>query len=153
MMLSIRQHRRRNVNGIIYDDKERLVAWASRVIGFVPRPDVMAIGWQEHGQLRAVTLWDGFSQCDCNIHIASDGSRQWMRKSFLQRSFMHPFVQWKLRRVTGLVPSKNVEALQFDLHLGFQREGLCRNALPDDDIIILGLLREDCRFIPQRYRR
>lgn len=140
------------MNGFIYDETERLVAWASDVIGFVPRPDVMAIGWQEHGQLRAVTLYDSFSPCDCNIHIASDGSSQWLRKSFLQRSFMHPFVQWKFRRVTGLVPAKNTAALQFDLKLGFQREGLCRHALPDDDIIILGLLREDCRFIPKSHR-
>lgn len=152
-MLRNGQHGRCNVNGFIYDEQDRLIKWASEVIGFTPRPDAHAIGWQEHGQLRAVTLYDGFSQCDCNIHIASDGSRQWMRKSFLCASFMHPFVQWKLRRVTGLVPAKNVTALQFDLHLGFQQEGLCRNALPDDDIIILGLLREDCRFIPQRYRR
>ena len=58
-----------------------------------------------------------------------------------------------MRRVTALVPAKNTAALRFDLHLGFKQEGVVRHALPDDDIIILGLLREDCRFIPQEYRR
>lgn len=138
---------------IIYGENERLIGWASRVIGFTPRPDAQAIGWQEGENLRAVVIWDGFSPCDCNIHIASDGSRTWMRRAFLKTAFMHPFVQWNMRRVTGLVPSKNTIALQFDLHLGFQVEGTVRHALPDDDIILLGLLREDCRWIPEKYRR
>lgn len=141
------------MNGLIYGEQDRLIGWASKVIGFHPRPDAQAIGWQEHGVLRAVTLWDGFSKCDCNIHIASDGSGTWLRKGFLRASFWHPFIQWDLRRVTGLVPSKNTAALRFDLKLGFTREGLSRHALENDDIIILGLLREDCRYIPQRYRR
>lgn len=145
--------RRRNVNGFIYDDQERLISWASEVIGFAPRPDVQHMGWQENGVLRAVVLWDGFSECDCNIHIASDGTGRWLRRAFLRAAFMHPFAQWNLRRVTALVPSKNTAALRFDLHLGFKQEGVIRHALPDDDITILGLLREDCRFIPQEYRR
>lgn len=140
------------MDGFIYGDNDRLVGWAAEVIGFTPRNDVQAIGWQEDGQIRAVTLWDGFSACDCNIHIASDGSRQWMRRPFLRASFWHPFVQFGLRRLTGLVPAKNEAALRFDLHLGFVREGLIRHALPDDDIIILGMLREHCRFIPEEFR-
>lgn len=151
-MLRNGQHGRRNVSGFIYGEQDRLVVWASERIGYPPRTDAQAIGWQENGQLRAVTLWDCFSQCDCNIHIASDGSRQWLRKAFLRASFYHPFIQWGMRRVTGLVPAKNTAALTFDLHLGFQQEGVCRNALPDDDIIILGMLREDCRFIPPKFR-
>ena len=66
--------------------------------------------------------------------------------------FMHPFAQWGLRRVTGLVPAKNTDALRFDLHLGFKQEGYLRHALPDDDLVLLGMLRENCRFIPERYR-
>ena len=137
----------------IYDRHTELVEWASQVIGFEPRPDVKSFGWGDENGLRAVTLYDGFSQCDCNIHIASDGSGSWLTRAFLRAAFAHPFVQWDLRRVTGLVPAKNTAALRFDLHLGFEREGLIRHALPDDDIIVLGMLRENCRYIPQKYRR
>jgi len=138
---------------ITYENPERLIAWAADRIGFEPRQDVKAIGWTDGDTLKAVTLYDGFSECDCNIHIASDGSRQWLTRGYLRASFWHPFIQWKLRRVTGLVPSKNQDALRFDLHLGFEREGYIRHALPDDDIIVLGMLRENCRFIPAEYRR
>lgn len=138
---------------IIYDRQAELIEWASARIGMRPRPDAYAIGWEEDGKLRAVTLYDNFSECDCFMHIASDGSRRWLRRAFLYVCFAHPFIQWKFRRVTGLVPSKNLEALRFDLHLGFEREGLARHAAPDDDIIMLGMLRENCRFIPENFRR
>lgn len=137
---------------LIYNDDDRLIAWASEKIEFEPRSDVKAMGWQENGELRAVVLWDGFSECDCNIHIASDGKPHWLRRSFLVAAFMHPFVQWNLRRVTGLVPAKNAAALRFDLHLGFVQEGHLRHALQDDDLIILGMLKESCRYIPPKYR-
>lgn len=138
---------------LIYEGQEGLIKWASERIGFEPRSDARAIGWGDGDGIQAVTLWDGFSECDCNIHIASDGSGHWLRRGFLRASFWHPFIQWNMRRVTGLVPSKNTAALRFDLHLGFEREGLIRHALPDDDIIVVGMLREKCRYIPDEYRR
>lgn len=137
---------------LIYDDGGEMLEWASKIIGFEPRPDVVPIGWRENGEIRAVTLYDGFSKCDCNIHIASDGKPHWFRRQFLVASFMHPFAQWDLQRITGLVPAKNTRALKFDLHLGFKQEGYLRKALPDDDLIVLGMLREECRFIPPKYR-
>ena len=137
---------------VVYENVDEMVVWASKIIGFQPRPDVTAIGWRESGSLRAVTLYDGFSECDCNIHIASDGSGNWLSRQFLIASFMHPFVQWRLRRVTGLVPAKNKDALRFDLHLGFKQEGIVRNALPDDDIILLGMLKSECVYLPRAYR-
>ena len=137
---------------LVYDDSGQMIEWASKIIGFQPRSDAVAVGWREHGELRAVVLYDNFSACDCNIHIASDGTGNWLRRAFLETCFMHPFAQWGLRRVTGLVPAKNTDALRFDLHLGFKQEGYLRHALPDDDLVLLGMLRENCRFIPERYR-
>lgn len=136
---------------LVYND-DSLITWAAEKIGFEPRPDVKAMGWKVNGVIRAVVLWDGFSECDCNIHVASDGNPHWLRRPFLTAAFMHPFVQWKLKRVTGLVPAKNTAALRFDLHLGFVKEGYLRKALPDDDLILLGMLREECRFIPSKFR-
>lgn len=130
-----------------------LLPWAEGVIGFAPRDDAKAIGVVDaDGTIRSVTVFDNFSPCDCNMHIASDGSKRWLTRIYLRTAFYYPFVQVGLRRVTGLVPASNSAALHFDLHLGFVREGLCRNALPDDDLIVLGMLREHCRFIPQEFR-
>ena len=137
---------------IIYDNPNRLIDWASVRLSMTPFSDVHAIGWERDGELRAVAMWDRFAECDCQMHIASDLSRTWLSRAFLKACFMHPFVQWRLQRVTGLVASRNADALRFDEHLGFKREGLIKHGLPDDDLVLLGMLREDCRWIPQKFR-
>ncbi len=138
---------------LIYNRDKPLIEWAQDVIGCTFRDDAKAIGYGTNDELIAVTVFDGFSVCDCNMHIASNGSGRWLTRKFLIASFAYPFIQLKLRRVTGLVPAKNEAALKFDLHLGFEFEGRCKNALPDDDIIILGLLRENCKYIHPNHRR
>jgi RimJ/RimL family protein N-acetyltransferase len=140
---------------LIYGDDERLIAWAADRIGVIGfREDARAIGHaDEDDNLLAVTVFDGFSAVDCNIHIASDGRGHWLTRAFLAASFGYPFIQCGLRRVTGLVPATNRAALRFDEHLGFRREGYHPQANPKGgDLISLGMLREWCRFIPQEPR-
>lgn len=138
---------------LIYGDDERLIRWASHgMSGLGFRKDATAIGIERGGELRGVVVYDGFSVADCNMHVVSDGSRRWLTREFLVHVFAYPFIQCGFRRVTGLVPASNEEALRFDLKLGFKYEGYCRHAMPDDDIVILGMLREECRWIPKEYR-
>lgn len=135
-------------------DRPGLLAWAAERIG-VPgfKPDAKAIGILRRGQLVAVVVYDAFSACDCNMHVASDGSRHWMTRTALIEAFCYPFVQLKLRRVTALIPTKKTDAIRFNEHLGFKLEGLCPEAMPDDDLQVRGMLRRECRFIPQEYRQ
>lgn len=129
------------------------IAWAARRIGINSfRADAKGIAKERGGVLQAVVVFDTFSSCDCNMHIASDGSRRWLSRGLLKEAFAYPFIQLGLRRVTAIVPRKNREALLFDGRLGFEVEGVCREALPDDDVVILGLLRRDCRLIPPERR-
>jgi len=137
------------MNELIYGQDERLLLWAAERIG-VPcfRDDARTIGYARDGELMAVVVFDGFSPVDCNMHIASDGTRRWLTRELLTAAFAYPFIQCGLRRVTGLVPAKNTDALRFDQHLGFRREGYHHKAAQNGgDLISLGLLRENCRFI------
>lgn len=129
------------------------IAWAAERIG-IPRfrPDAKGIAQLRDEKLVAVVVFDTFSACDCNMHIASDGSKRWMTRELLMESFWYPFVTAGLRRVTGVVPAKNQEAIDFDLKMGFEFEGRCRDALPDDDVVILGMRRAACPFIPPERR-
>jgi RimJ/RimL family protein N-acetyltransferase len=134
---------------LIYGEDERLLPWATERVGLDGfRSDARTIGYERDGELCAVAVFDGFSSVDCNIHIASDGSRRWLTREFLTAAFSYPFIQCGLRRVTGLVPAKNADALRFDQHLGFRREGYHHKAASNGgDLISLGMLREHCRFI------
>lgn len=139
---------------VIYGNEDRLLPWALERIGLSGfRRDAYTLGLERDGEIVAVVVFDGFSECDCNMHIASDGTGRWMNKSLLLSAFAYPFIQLNLRRVTGLVPAKNNKALEFDQNIGFTVEGKHPHALPDDDLISLGLLRENCRFIPEEFRK
>lgn len=81
------------------------------------------------------------------MHIAAIAGSRWLTKSFLKAAFAYPFNQLKVNRVTGYVPAKNMAARRLDLHLGFKVEGVMRKALADDDVIVMGMLREECRFL------
>lgn len=133
---------------LIYDQRERLLAWAEDKIGLGKfRDDAHAIGLEREGELVAVSVYDNFSLADCYVHLASDGSKRWMNRAFLVAGFAYPFLQLNLRRITGIVPASNHAALALNEHLGYAREGYCRHALPNDDVVILGMLREDCKWI------
>lgn len=138
---------------VIYGEEERLLPWACERIGIdCFRSDARTIGLERDGVLAAVVVFDSFSDVDANIHVASDGSRLWMNRELLVSTFAYAFIQCGLRRLTGLVQSDNERALAFDEHLGFRREGYHPKAAKTGDLVSLGLLREDCRFIPMEYR-
>lgn len=132
---------------LIYGQEDRLLPWACTRIGIPAfRRDAYSLGLERDGEIVAVVVFDCFSETDCNMHIASDGTGRWLNKELLLAAFSYPFGQLGLRRVTGLVPAKNEAALRFDENLGFVREGYHKHALLDDDMISLGMLRENCRF-------
>lgn len=135
---------------LIYGQEERLLPWAQERVGVTFRRDAYTIGLENGGALVAVVVFDNFSETDACMHIASDGTRSWMNKSLLLASFAYPFTQLGLLRLTGLVAADNADAIAFDEHIGFVREGFHPKAGPGGkDLISLGLLREACRFIPK----
>lgn len=138
---------------LIYGQEDRLLPWAQERIGVAFRRDAYTIGLEKDGKIVAVVIFDSFGEFDCNMHIASDGTRAWMNKSLLLAAFAYPFIQLGLLRLTGLVPADNADALAFDEHIGFVREGYHPKAGPGGkDLISLGLMREACRFIPLESR-
>ncbi|HTN66399.1 MAG TPA: N-acetyltransferase, partial [Burkholderiaceae bacterium] len=69
---------------LIYGDEPRLLPWAAERIGIASfRRDAYTIGLERDGVLAAVAVYDNFSEGDCNVHLASDGSKRWMSKEFL----------------------------------------------------------------------
>ena len=139
---------------LIYGQDERLLPWACDKIGIYRfRNDARAIGREVNSELVGVVVWDGFSECDCNMHVASNGAGNWLSRELLVHAFAYPFLQLEYRRVTAPVASRNQAAIRFNQHLGFEIEGVCKDGTPDDDLIIMGMTRANCRFIPPQERR
>lgn len=123
--------------------------WAAKRIGIDNfRPDAVTITAIKDGEIAAVTVFDTFSGNDCQVHVASDGSRQWLTRQYLHMVFAYPFLQLKLRRITSLVSEKNAPSLNFCQQSGFTREGCLRKAAErGENLILFGMLREECRWI------
>lgn len=135
---------------VVGEQRPIFVDWAQRALGGIRLArDAKTIAAVRGGEILAVVCYDTFTEFDCHMHIASNGSRRWISRALLREAFSYPFIQCGLRRVTGLVAASNRDAMRFDLHLGFRIEGLCREGAPDGDLFILGMLRSECRFIPQ----
>ena len=76
------------------------------------------------------------------------GYKGWINRAFLRAAFAYPFKQLGCTRVSGLVRADNYAAQQFDERLGFKREGLVRRGDDDGtDLIMYGMLREECKWI------
>lgn len=135
---------------VVGEQRPVFVDWAQRTLGGIRLArDAKTIAAVRDGEILAVVCYDTFTEFDCHMHIASNGSRRWISRALLREAFAYPFIQCGLRRVTGLVAASNKDAMRFDLHLGFRIEGLCREGAPDGDLFILGMLRRECRFIQQ----
>lgn len=130
-------------------DAAQVVPWVAEQLGIAPEgwQHPQGIGLLDGEALIAGVVYERISACDCNVHIAALPGGRWLRRDFLAAMFRYPFVQLGLQRITGLVPASNQAALRFDLHLGFVVEGICREAMPGDDVVLLRMLRRECRFI------
>lgn len=137
----------------IRTDKDELLEWAAaRYDDNAIDSDTHAIGVEVDGVIQAVAMYNCFTDISCNIHVVSDGGKRWASRTFLREAFAYPFIQVGLKRLTALVPAKNTDALTLDLRLGFQVEGRMAEATDNDDLVVLGMLRRNCIWIPEEYR-
>jgi len=138
---------------LIYNDPTRLMDWAiSHYADAAVDGDTHTLGLEQDGRIVVVTLYNHFTAWNCAMHVVSDGSKRWCNRGFLAAAFSYPFLQLDLHRVTAYVPAKNLAALKLDISLGFRPEGLLCEAMGDDDLVVLGMLRRNCMWIPEDLR-
>lgn len=103
----------------------------------------------EKGLLAGV-LFEDWNGANVLMHVAAVPGRSWLNREFLWFCFHYPFEQLGVKRVTGLVPSSNQDALKFDLNLGFSLEATLKDAHPDGDLLVLAMHKQDCRWLNLR---
>jgi RimJ/RimL family protein N-acetyltransferase len=132
----------------IYNQDERILPWAAEKLGEDNFDGATGIGLEKDSELIAAVVFNMYTKASICMHVASDGSKNWLNKDFLFRAFAYPFIQLKCNRITGLVRVDNIDAQIFDEKLGFKKEGLVRKGSDDGtDMILYGMLKEECRWI------
>lgn len=107
--------------------------------------EYVAMGWERHGELVSGVVYNHFSGNDIAMHVCGTGF--WATRAALKVYFEYPFLQLKCQRVTAYVASKNAKCLTLVNRLGFTPEGRLREGLPDDDLMVFGMLRRECRWL------
>ena len=95
------------------------------------------------------SYWTGFGG-SINMHVAGFHPR-WLNRTILAVSFDYPFNQLGVRKIFGQVPMDNVRAIAFNLHLGFEKEVVIKDAYPGPppgcDMQLLSMYKDKCRFL------
>lgn len=141
---------------LVLDERERCGQWARQRIAHVTswEDDFQAIGYEQDGRLIAVCIAERWTGPDIALHIAAEPGSRWCTREFLGACFRYAFHQLGCRRVTGYVPASNTKARRLDEHLGFVYEGRLRGAsLDGDDLLILGMLVNECRWLDTTSQR
>lgn len=134
---------------IILGDDEVIAAWVHSRIPHMPtgfkEMKTMAVA-DENGTPLGAAVFHEYRGNDIQVSCAAD-SRRWLNRGILRAIFSYPFIQLGVDRLTSCVPARNAHTRRFIESLGFQVEGIMRRGFPDDDCVIYGLLKEECKWI------
>lgn len=133
--------------GLIVDNDQRLADWCATRMphfsgwGTQPR----AVGLEVRSRIRAAVVYTNYSVGNVFASIAIDGR---MNRQFLHAIFYNPFIAWGVRHITCTIEDENVKSLKLCKHLGFKQCGRLRQAaFNGGDIIIMGMLESECRYL------
>ena len=80
------------------------------------------------------------------IHVAGFDPH-WMTRDLIWATFDYCFNQLKVKKIIGMVNSSKPKVLKFDLKLGFVEETRIKDYYCDGDLIVLSMVREQCRWL------
>lgn len=108
-----------------------------------------AIGLEdtETGELLGGVAAEDYNGSNCFITMASNGSKNWGSRAFIEFVFDYLFNQIGCRRVTGLVNSTNPVAIEINRKLGFECEAVLWDACPNGHVYVFRMLKEDCKWL------
>jgi RimJ/RimL family protein N-acetyltransferase len=138
---------------VVYERVEEMVAWAkAHMDGNNFRDDATAIGVANDDEFVGVVVFDAFTTTGCWISVASDGNGRWLTREFIIKVFAYPFIQLGYPRLNAFVSVDNQASMALCEGFGFKREGVMRQAgAKGEDLVMLGMLKSECRWLPQTF--
>jgi RimJ/RimL family protein N-acetyltransferase len=133
---------------LVIDETDRVAQWVATMIGHpdVPWAGHIALGLEKEGVLVAGVVLENYNGANANAHLAGVG-KHWMNRTMLLTFFRYAFGHLGLKRLTALVDADNTTAIQLNTHFGFTIEHTIRDGSANGDVVMMGLRREDCRYL------
>jgi len=117
-------------------------AYLEERLGCTLEPDAQFIANTSPYGVAGFERWNG---SDMEVHYT--GERGFLTRSFLRALARYVFLQHECDRLTGRIPADRPDAAKLGLRLGFTHEGTLRRAHNGADILIYGMLKEECRWL------
>lgn len=131
---------------LVFDDKDRVGSWVADQVGqSCTWGEFYAMGAEVNGELVSGLVFNNIMETNATCHIACSKPNK-LFLELLDHGFLYAFQSCKLRRLTGFVEANNHKALKLDQHIGFEIEGVMKEAgTGGQDMIVLVLWPENYR--------
>lgn len=107
-------------------------------------PGAVFWGREIDGETRGVVAFDHYSGDDVELIYA--GEPGWITPRLLRAVFAYVFEIMGCTRCTGRVTADDTYALSLAQRMGFKIEGRLRRACKGLDVIVVGMLKEECQY-------
>lgn len=132
---------------LIFSEHQRVADWCEeRIVHFSGwGTDPKAIGYEVGGVLKGGVVYTNYTPANVFASIVLEAP---LTKRFLYAMFYNPFMQWKVRHISCAIEESNLASINLCARMGFQQEGRLReSAINGEDVILMGMLKTECRFI------
>lgn len=104
------------------------------------------ISRSENGELLGGVIFSLYTGSSVCVDVASM-KPNWVNRELLYTTFNYIFNQLLCKVALGRVATNNKQALRFDTHIGFEIVAVIKDAVPDGDVAILALRKENCKWL------
>jgi RimJ/RimL family protein N-acetyltransferase len=128
-------------------DKVRVGEWVFARTGGKFLPEIaQAIGLEKDGELIAGAVFESWNGAVVYGHLAI-ANKYGINREFLKFNFQYVFNQLKAKKLIGMVASTNTDAIKLDENFGYVLEATIKDGVPNGDMLIYTMTKEQCRFL------
>lgn len=131
---------------VLIGHDEYVARWVERQLGVETLGQSSALGFVLGDELIGGAVYHNYRSPNIEVSLATT-SPLWANRKTLYCGFHYPFNLLGCKRITLLVDSTNQKSISLVERLGFVREGLMREARPNDDLLVYGMLKSECKWL------
>ena len=137
----------------IVGHNDLVAAWAGKILKIKDFGKCEATGIAKDGKLIAAVIYNNFYRDYDNNPISIEMSiasvdKAWCTRHNLSTLFAYPFIQLNVKRLQATCPEANSDTRSFLERLGFQLEGIAREADRfGGNSSVYSMLKHECRWL------
>ncbi len=130
---------------IVTGQSAAVARWAGERLGCVFVPPLTAVGiLNRDGKRVGAAIFNDFADRNIELTVYGPGSFQRQVCVWIAR---YCFIQNDCLRITTRTAASNLYVRKLLEHHGWVKEGTLRDWFSDEDCILYGLLKNDCKFL------